>query len=155
MTVSTVTHLNFHGQAREALTFYSSVFAGRTTVATYGDFGMPPELPDADKIVWGQVLADTGFQVMAYDVPSHGGSDRTPISSSTRREHGLTLTDQQFFVSVRGDSVDEVQGFWTGLSDGATVIESFGPSAWAPAFGMLTDRFGVTWILDVATQPQS
>lgn len=33
---------------------------------------------------------------------------------------------------------------------GATLIEKYGPSPWAPGFGMLTDRFGVTWILDVA-----
>ena len=29
-------------------------------------------------------------------------------------------------------------------------VEAFGPAAFAPAFGMLTDRFGVTWVLDVA-----
>lgn len=39
---------------------------------------------------------------------------------------------------------------WEGLSAGASVVESFGPAQWAPAFGMLTDLFGVTWILDVA-----
>ena len=30
------------------------------------------------------------------------------------------------------------------------LIEKYGPAQWAPGFGMLTDRFGVTWILDVA-----
>ena len=35
-------------------------------------------------------------------------------------------------------------------SEGATTIETFGPAKWAPVFGMLTDRFGITWILDVA-----
>jgi len=39
---------------------------------------------------------------------------------------------------------------WEGLAKGATVIEAFGPAQWAPAFGMLADRFGVTWIVDVA-----
>ena len=45
--------------------------------------------------------------------------------------------------------VEEVGGFWEKLCDGAKVIEDFGPAPWAPGFGMLTDRFGVTWILDV------
>ncbi|WP_019634432.1 hypothetical protein [Actinomadura atramentaria] len=49
-----------------------------------------------------------------------------------------------FFLSVRGDAGDEVAALWTGLADGAAVIEEFGPSPWAPAFGMLRDRFGVT-----------
>ena len=51
---------------------------------------------------------------------------------------------------VRGDTVEEVRAFWELLADGGSVIEPFGPAPWAPAFGMLTDRFGVTWILDVA-----
>ncbi|GAB2859472.1 hypothetical protein [Nocardioides pacificus] len=33
---------------------------------------------------------------------------------------------------------------------GATIVEPLAASAWAPGFGMLTDRFGVTWVLDVA-----
>ncbi len=37
-----------------------------------------------------------------------------------------------------------------GSCGGATVVEPYGPAQWAPASGMLTDRFGVTWILDVA-----
>jgi PhnB protein len=39
---------------------------------------------------------------------------------------------------------------WDKPSAAATIIEAFGPAQWAPASGMLTDRFGVTWILDVA-----
>jgi len=38
------------------------------------------------------------------------------------------------------------------LSAAATIIEQFGPAPFAPAFGMLTDRFGITWILDVAAE---
>jgi PhnB protein len=40
---------------------------------------------------------------------------------------------------------------WNRLSEGATVIEEYGPAPWAPAFGMLSDRFGITWILDVTS----
>ena len=147
MSVNAVAHLNFHGQAREALEFYGSVFGGQPTIATYGDFGMPADLPDAAKVVWGQVLGGNGFRVMAYDVP---GAAPAPAPAATRRENGVTLTDSPFFLSVRGDSVEEVGALWAALADGAAVIEPFGPAPWAPAFGMLADRFGVTWILDVA-----
>ncbi|MFI5912558.1 VOC family protein [Dactylosporangium sp. NPDC051541] len=148
MTITTTTHLNFRGNAREALEFYGSVFGGELTAITYGDFGMPKELPDAGKVVWGQVAAPDGFRVMAYDVPSQAASATAP-PPKTWREHGLTLTGQPFFVSVRGDSVEELGAIWKRLADGAEVIEAYGPSGWAPAFGMLTDRFGVTWVLDV------
>lgn len=149
MSVHAVAHLNFHGQARAALEFYQSVFDGQLTVATYGDFGTPAEAPGATKVVFGQVVADNGFRLMAYDVP---GED-TPVAKDTpktRRENGTTITDEPFFLSVRGGTVEEVRPFWDSLADGATVIEAFGPAQWTPAFGMLTDRFGITWILDVA-----
>lgn len=151
MPVHAVAHLNFHGQAREALEFYRTVFGGELVVATYGDFGMPAELPGADTVVWGQVVADNGFRVMAYDVPRQAGpAPAVPSAPTTRRENGTTITSEQFFLSVRGDTVEEVGALWEGLSSGATVVEPYGPAQWAPAFGMLTDRFGVTWILDVA-----
>lgn len=72
---------------------------------------------------------------MAYDVPS-----RTPWDQGKNA----------FFVSVRGDSDKEIAAFWEKLSDCATVAQSLAPSGWAPLYGMLTDRFGITWVLDVA-----
>ena len=86
MSVTAVAHLNFHGQAREALDFYQSVFGGQTVVASYGDFGLPKELPDADRVVFGQVTADNGFRVMAYDVPSQGASVSHPGAVDQTRE---------------------------------------------------------------------
>ncbi|BCB75053.1 VOC family protein [Phytohabitans flavus] len=151
MSITTTAHLNFRGNAREALEFYRSVFGGEITVITYGDFGMPRELPDAGKVVWGQVVSGDGFRVMAYDVPGQTGPGNAP-APSTRREHGMTLTGDPFFLSVRGETAEEVGALWARLADGATTIEAYGPAQWAAAFGMLTDRFGITWILDVPAQ---
>ena len=149
MALTTTTHLNFRGDARQALEFYQSVFGGHLTVVAYGDFGMPKELPDADKVVFGQVSAENGFRIAAYDAPSQ--SPAAPAPTATTRENGMTLTGERFFVSVRGETAEEVSALWDKLSDGADLVEKFGPSQWSPGFGMLTDRFGVTWILDVAT----
>jgi PhnB protein len=149
MSITTTTHLNFHGEARRALEFYGSVFGGRVSIATYGDFGMPADAPGASNVVFGQVETDEGFRVMAYDIP---GEATGSGAGSTRRENGTTITDQSFFVSVRGDTLDEVQRYWSALAVGATVVEGLAASAWSPGFGMLTDAFGVTWILDVAAE---
>ncbi|MER5651132.1 VOC family protein [Streptosporangium sp. NPDC002524] len=155
MAISTTTHLNFRGDARAALEFYRTVFGGHLTTITYGDFGMPKDLPDANKIVFGQVTAGNGFGIMAYDVPGQAPAAAAPAATTattaTTREHGMTLTGERFFVSVRGETAEEVGALWDRLADGAHLIEKYGPSPWAPGFGMLTDRFGVTWILDVAT----
>jgi len=147
--ITTTTHLNFRGDARAALEFYATVFGGETTIATYGDFGMPHDAPGAQNVVFGQVESGEGFRVMAYDIPGQSGGSADG-AGSTRRENGATLTDQSFFVSVRGATLAEVEGYWAKLSAGATIVEPLAASAWSPGFGMLTDGFGVTWILDVA-----
>ena len=153
MSITTTTHLNFRGTARQALEFYGSVFGGDVTLATYGDFGMPADAPGADKVVFGQVENAEGLRLMAYDVPGatedSAAEDGAATAGTTTRENGVTLTDRTFFQSLRADSLDELTGYWDALAEGATIVESLAASAWSPGFGMLTDRFGVTWVLDV------
>jgi PhnB protein len=151
MSIATTTHLNFKGDARAALDFYQSVFGGEVTISTYGDFGMPKDIPGADNVVFGQVVTEDGFRVFAYDIPGQSGGSAAG-AGSTHRENGTTITDQPFFVSVRGGTLAEVEGYWNKLSVGASVVEPLAASAWSPGFGMLTDSFGVTWILDVAAE---
>jgi len=148
MTIQTTTHLNLRGNAREALTFYRAVFGGEITVTTYGELGVPPEAPDADKVVFGQLLAADGVRLMAYDIPAATGGG-IAAGGETRRENGVTLTGQAFFVALSGDTLEEVDGYWRALSEAATIIEPLAASPWSPGFGMLTDRFGVTWSVSV------
>jgi PhnB protein len=137
MSIVTTTHLNFRGDARQALEFYQSVFGGQITLISYSDAHTVSDPAEADQIMWGEVQADSGFHVMAYDVP--GNQSYSP-------------GDKPVFVSVRGKDGDEITAAWKGLSEGATVVQDLGPSGWAPLYGMLTDRFGVTWVLDVAVE---
>jgi PhnB protein len=152
MSISTTTHLNFRGDARAALEFYRAVFGGDVTIATYGDFGMPADAPGATGVVFGTVETGDGFRVMAYDIPGATipGATDAAAPGSTRRENGVTITDQPFFVSVQGETLEEVERYWAKLSVGASIVEPLAASAWSAGFGMLTDAFGVTWILDVA-----
>lgn len=134
MTIEVTPHLNFRGNAREALTFYQSVFDGDIVMTTYADMGND-EPATAANVVWGQVSAANGFRIMAYDVypnlPWDQGAD-------------------PFFVSVRGTDTGELRGYWNRLAEGAVVRQPLEQSDWAPLYGMLTDRFGVTWVLDIA-----
>ncbi len=149
MPVQTTTHLNFRGDARQALKFYQSVFGGLLVVNTYADFGMPAEIPGADKVVFGLVAAENGFRIMGYDIPgrAEGG---IAGGGSTRRENNTTITDQALFVSISTPTLEELQGYWDGLAVDATIVEPLATSAWSAGFGMLTDRFGVTWSVSVA-----
>lgn len=134
MTISTTTHLNFRGDARAALELYRSVFGGDLAVVTYAQAGAVSDPAEADQVMWGQVASAAGFRVMAYDVPS-----RTPYDAGANA----------VFVSVRGTDADELRGYWEALADGATVRVPLAQAAWSPLYGMLTDRHGVTWVLDL------
>ncbi|HST41449.1 MAG TPA: VOC family protein [Conexibacter sp.] len=135
MALNAVTHLNFRGDARAALDFYRGVFDGEQLLVTYADAQAVQDPAEAEQVMWGQVTAASGFRVMAYDVPS-----------SQPWEPG----ENAFFLSLRGDDAEEVSARWERLADGATVVQPLTPSAWAPLYGMLRDRFGVTWVVDVA-----
>ncbi|GAA3466362.1 VOC family protein [Nonomuraea roseola] len=137
MSVKSVTHLNFRGDARAALEFYQSVFGGDLAAVTYKDAGSVQDPAEADQVMWGQVVADNGFHVMAYDVPS-----RMPW------ERG----ENSFFVSLRGETTEEVTAYWEKLSAGATIAQQLAPAQWTPLYGMLTDRFGVVWVVDVVSE---
>jgi PhnB protein len=135
MTVQATTHLNFRGQAREALEFYRSVFGGEQTVMAYGDFGAVQDPALANQVMWGQVVSERGFRIMAYDV-----QPEKPWNSG----------ENAFYVALRGDEADEIAAYWGKLSESATILQPLGPSAWSPLYGMLKDRFGITWVMDVA-----
>ncbi|MFK4812994.1 VOC family protein [Devosia sp. ZW T5_3] len=134
MTINATTHLNFRGDARAALTFYHAVFGGDQALLTYRDANAVQNPAEADQIMWGQVAAENGFRVMAYDVPSRLGWNPGEVS---------------FFLSVRGNDADEISAYWERLAEGATIIQPLAPAGWSPLYGMLKDKFGVTWVLDI------
>jgi len=146
MALTTTTHLNLPGTAQSALNHYQEVFGGEVSITTYAQVGMPAEAPGSDKVVFGLLESATGLRLMAYDIP---GQEQLN-TGTTRRENGATITDQPFFVAVRADSLDEAMTYWSKLSARATIIEALAASPWSAGFGMLTDEYGVTWVVDVA-----
>lgn len=135
MTIETTAHLNFRGQARDALTFYQAVFGGQIVLASHSQVYPEFSAHEADRIAFGQVTSQDGFRIMAFDVPEARPYDP-----------GIAPV----FVSLRGQTAEEIRTYWNGLAEGATILAPIAPSAWSPLYGMLTDRFGITWVLDVA-----
>ncbi len=139
MALRTVTHLNFKGNARAALAFYHEVFNGQQTLVTYAQAGQAEAACDPEDIIWGQVTGEDGIALMAYDVQAN--RDWSPGSNA-------------FFVSLRGDDIDAILPLWNALSDGAEVLQAPTASQWSPLYGMLRDRFGITWVVDVVAPDQ-
>ena len=166
MSVTTTPHLNFRGDAREALAFYESVFGGQLMIATYAQVGVPQDsadsdqavfapvdsaAPDAEHVAFGMLAADNGFRLAAYDVfgATGGGVAAAGLpGAATRADAGLTHTESSFLL-LTSETFEEAKSLWARLADGGTVIQTLAPADWAPAYGMLTDRFGVTWIFGV------
>lgn len=129
-------YLNFRDNAREAMEFYHSVFGGELTSSTFADFGQADDPADADKIMHSQLEAENGLVLMAADTPSSmpdpgsGG----PIS-----------------ISLSGDAGDDaaLRGYWQKLLDSGSEIVPLEVAPWGDAFGMCTDRYGITWLVNI------
>ena len=128
-------YLNFRGEAKAALDFYHAVFGGELASDTFAGFGMPVENPvEADWVMHGQLDSPAGFTLMASDVPT--GMPFTPGSNGA--------------ISLSGDDDAELSGYWNKLADGAKAVTMpLGVAPWGDKFGMLTDRFGVNWMVNI------
>jgi PhnB protein len=126
-------YLNFTGNAREAMDFYKSVFGGELTVSTFAEGGMPHEPADKDKVMHSQQVAPNGYWLMGADTPP--GMDAAPGSAMT--------------VSLSGDDEKELRGYWEKLSASATIGVPLETAPWGDSFGMLTDKFGVPWMVNI------
>ncbi|EAQ00952.1 hypothetical protein JNB_12274 [Janibacter sp. HTCC2649] len=126
-------YIQFQDNAREAMEFYSSVFGGDLTVSTFGDFGDPGEA-NADGVMHAQLVSPNGLTLMASDTPP--GMPRSEGSSIT--------------ISLSGDDSNELRGYWDKLSDGGQVQLALEKQMWGDEFGMLSDKFGIAWMVNIA-----
>ena len=124
-------YLSFRDNAREAIEFYHSVLGGELALDTFGSSGIP-DAP-ADGVMHSQITTDDGLVLMASDTPP-----------------GMPFKEQTTSVSISGDDEAELRGYWEKLSDGASVFAPLEMAPWGDIFGMLTDRFGVTWLVNIA-----
>ena len=132
-------YLNFGGNAREAMEFYRSVFGGELAMTTFGEAGMAPDPVDHDKIMHGQLETESGYTLMGADIPSSM----------------VNAPPAGFSVSLSSDSSDEAQlrGYWDRLSDGGQVQMPLDRAPWGDIFGMCVDRFGISWLVNIAGDP--
>jgi PhnB protein len=126
-------YINFKDNAREAMDFYKSVFGGELTQSTFADFGSSSGPEDANLIMHSQLETPAGFTLMASDTPAHmdfKGAGNISVSLSGTDEAALT-------------------GYWNKLSPGANVTQALAKAPWGDSFGMLTDKFGVGWMVNI------
>lgn len=133
------TYLNFRDSTREAITFYHSVFGGELTINTFGDFGMEVGDDEKTKVMHSQIDAPNGFTLMAADTPNY-------------MEQKPGVNDFAISLSGTAGDGDELRGYWSKLSEGGTIDQPLETAPWGATFGMLTDRFGVSWLVNISSE---
>jgi PhnB protein len=134
MAVTLNPYINFKDNAREALEFYQSVFGGDLNVSTFADFQAAQDPAENDLVMHGQLEGAQGIVIMGADTPKH---------MEFRAPAGIS-------ISLSGDDDAALRGYWDKLADGGTVVQPLEVAQWGDAFGMLTDRYGVTWLVNIA-----
>lgn len=124
-------YLSFLDNARTAMEFYQGVFGGELEMNVFGEF--PDMLQDpsqGDLIMHAQLTLPDGSVLMASDTPPGMMPFAQPAG---------------FSISISGDDEAEITRYWEALSDGGTTVMPFEIPPWGGRFGMLVDRFGISW----------
>ena len=130
-------HINFNGNAEEALNFYKSVFGGEfAKIIRFKDISSP-EFPvsenEANKIML-IALPIGKNSLMANDVPEILGR----VNENENRSK----------IFINTESRGEADKLFNGLSAGGNIEFPIGDSPWGTYFGMFRDKFGIEWMVD-------
>lgn len=133
-------YLHFSGQCEEALNFYAGVFGGE--IASISRFEGSPMGKD--------VPPDYQQKVMHANFKSPTvkfmGSDGMPGGNP---ERGSRVS-----LSLGGNDVAEGERIFNALAAGGTVSMPYQDTFWGAKFGMVTDKFGIDWMVNVE-KPES
>ena len=142
-------YLNFDGNCAEAFAFYAEVFGGSIDYqSTFGEMpdseDMPP-IPESarDRIM--HVHLSMGQQSLM-------GSDAMPGAEAGCG--GGFQPAQGLWVSIQADDEAEGRRLFDALAQGGETVMPFAATFWSAGFGMLRDRFGTPWMVNVAAPVQ-
>ena len=126
------------GKAREALDFYQSVLGGELTIMTFGEMGT--EGPTATQVMHGQLETPAGYTLMVADAP--------PEMVQVTMGNNVSVS-----LSGVAEDADALRGYFAGLAEGGAVPQPLEPAPWGDEFGMLVDKFGIKWLVNISAQP--
>ncbi|KXK04187.1 MAG: glyoxalase/bleomycin resistance protein/dioxygenase [Acidobacteria bacterium OLB17] len=130
-------YLNFKDSCEEAFEFYRSVFGGEfMTLMRMGDADMGMPVPDHAKNLIMHVSLPIGNNVLM-------GSDAPDDFCPTPLQAG-----NNFSISISAESRDDADRIYNALSEGGTQVMPMQDMFWGAYWGMLTDKFGINWMVD-------
>lgn len=137
MTTRLNPYLSFRDTAKQAMQFYQSVFGGELATSTFAEFHASEDPAEQDKIMHSMLTTDGGLVLMASDTPN-------------RMEYN---PGNNYSISLSGEDEAELRGYWDKLADGGNVTMPLDKAPWGDIFGMCVDRYGVSWLVNIAGTP--
>ncbi len=130
-------YLNFNGNTEEAFNFYKSVFGGEFTMLSRFK-----DTPQKDKL-----SASDGEKIMHVSMPI--GKENMLMGTDALESMGHKLnTGNNINLSIRAESEEEGNRLFNALAAGGKVMVPLGKASWGGYFGMLTDKFGIQWMVN-------
>lgn len=126
-------HLSFRDTARGAMEFYRSILGGTLTISTFAECQASDDPAEADKVMHAHLETADGLILMAAD---------TPNAMEVTAGSAISL-------SLSGDDETRLRDAWQGLSEGGTVVMPMERVPWGASFGMVVDRYGITWMVNI------
>jgi len=124
-------YLHFGGNAEEALNFYKNVFGGNIlAIARYGDSPMPVDEDWKNKIMHARLQFDDNLFFIS-DGPK-----------------GYTSAHGNISLSLETPNIQRGEEIFNKLSEGGNVIMPMMDQFWGARFGMLTDKYGIMWMVN-------
>lgn len=132
-------YLSFKDNAREAMEFYKGIFGGKLDINTFAEFQSSGSSDEDNKVMHAMLETDNGITFMASDAPA-----------SMELQEGSRIS-----MSLSGDNEEELRGYWDKLAEGGTISMPLDKAPWGDTFGMLVDKFGIHWMVDIGSPRQS
>lgn len=137
MTTRLNPYLSFRDNAREAMTYYQSVFGGELEISTFESIHASEDPAEAQKVMHSMLAIADGLTLMGADTPN--GMEWAPRANAP--------------IALTGEDEPLLRGWWDKLSDGGAVTMPLNKAPWGDYFGTCTDKFGVDWMFNISGTP--
>ena len=136
-------YLFFNGNCEEAVNFYKQALGARVDMLMR--YKESPEAPPPGMVPpnWDDKVMHTSFWV---------GDSMVMASDGCEKDGGAPF--KGFSLSITAKDEPEAKKVFNALGAGGKVTMPLDKTFWSPCFGMLTDKFGVNWMVGVMGAPQ-
>ena len=128
-------YLTFNGNCEEAFNFYAAIFGDQTlTFSRFNDFHSE-DMGESSE----------GEKIMQVALPIGNGT--VLMGSDTLEAMGGVTVGTNFSLALQADSNEEADKFYNRLAAGGVATMPLDHAPWGAYFGMLTDKFGIQWMV--------